>query len=57
MIFSDDGSIEVSNADGSNRLVLVHSKVDEPRAVAVHPKKRSVFGYILRLGFEFILKI
>ena len=37
---SDQGSIEVSNADGSSRSVLVHSKVEEPRAVAVHPIKR-----------------
>ena len=46
--FSDNGSIEVSDADGSNRLVLVHGKIDEPRAVAVHPKKRSVFICILK---------
>ena len=42
MPISDQGAIEVSNADGSSRSVLVHYKVDEPRAVAVDPIKRLV---------------
>ncbi|XP_065069050.1 low-density lipoprotein receptor-related protein 4-like isoform X3 [Rhopilema esculentum] len=37
------GVIEVSNADGTSRSVLVFKKVDEPRAIAVHPLKRLLF--------------
>ena len=36
----DQGVLEASNADGSNRIVLVNDNVDRPRAVIVHPLKR-----------------
>ena len=40
--------IEVSRLDGTSRMKLIDTNLDDPRAIAVYPKK----GYHLLLDFK-----
>lgn len=48
MYWTNDGSssdvIEVSDLDGTNRLVLIHEELEKPSDIVVHPTAGSVVG-------------
>ncbi|KFQ18779.1 Low-density lipoprotein receptor-related protein 4, partial [Merops nubicus] len=55
LYWTDTGrnTIEVARLDGSSRKVLVNNSLDEPRAIAVFPKK----GYLFWTDWGHIAKI
>ena len=53
LYWTDTGTdmIEVADYDGTNRLKLITTGLEEPRAIAVHPS----LGYVKETGFIFWL--